>query len=97
LYTELEKRPIEERQRASRAKKPALCLVMRAGQELALEPEACFEILRECGYLPERLGPSLMLNLGHIPDGLTAAETERFLREHGIGANSTRNDRLSNL
>ena len=56
-------------------------VLMSAAQDLALEPDACIEILRECGRLPK--GPGGVVDLSKIPDGLNAAETERFLREHG--------------
>ncbi len=59
----------------------SLVVLMKAGQELALESDACIEILRECGRLPK--GPCGVVDLSKIPHGLNAAETERFLREHG--------------
>jgi len=50
-------------------------------RKLALDDDTCVGILRECGFLPaQRFG---VLNLGRIPDGLNAKETERFLRERG--------------
>jgi hypothetical protein len=47
-----------------------------------LSKERCIEILRECGHL--RTGPWFSLvNLYRVPRGLSAQETERFLRERG--------------
>jgi hypothetical protein len=47
-----------------------------------LSKERCIEILKECGHL--QTGPWVSLvNLHHIPRGLSAQDTERFLREHG--------------
>lgn len=65
-----------------------LVVLTLAARGLALDVDACVQILRESGFLPRH---SLGLeNLGNIPDGLNARETERFLREHGAeicGAN----------
>jgi len=52
-----------------------------AGVTLALDADTCVEILRECGFVPT-FGFSVV-NLCTIPDGLSAYETERYLREHG--------------
>ena len=58
-----------------------LWIVTIVGRQLALDKDACLGILRECGFLPtQRFG---VVNLGVIPDGLNAKETERFLREKG--------------
>ena len=58
-----------------------LWIVNIVGRELALDDDACVKILRECGFLPtSRFG---VVNLGYIPEGLNAKETERFLREKG--------------
>jgi hypothetical protein len=47
-----------------------------------LSKERCIEILKKCGHL--RTGPWFSLvNLYRIPRGLSAQDTERFLREHG--------------
>jgi hypothetical protein len=52
------------------------------GCELALDTDACVEILRESGFLPD--GPHFAaVNLLHVPDGLNAEELWRFLRERG--------------
>ena len=52
-----------------------------AGRKLALDHDTCVGILRECGFLPARRW--VVVDLGKIPDGLNAKETERFLREKG--------------
>jgi hypothetical protein len=70
-----------EARAATSDEKQLLLVVMKAGQRLALESDVCIEILRECGRLPK--GPCGVVDLGKIPDGLNAADTERFLREHG--------------
>jgi len=58
-----------------------LVVLTLAARALALDADACVQILRESGFLPRHaLG---LVNLGNIPDGLNAKETERFLREHG--------------
>jgi hypothetical protein len=63
-------------------RKPRLLLVLcNAGWSLALDMDACIEILGECGSLPT--GPVGLVNLLSIPDGLNAEQTEGFLRENG--------------
>ena len=57
-----------------------LVVVTAAGKRLALDPDRCVQILRECG-LPT--GPVGLVNLGQIPDGLNEEELETFLREDG--------------
>jgi hypothetical protein len=58
-----------------------LMVVTAAGKRLALDPDRCIQILRECGLPPT--GPVGVVNLGQIPDGLNAEELERFLRKNG--------------
>src|SRR5260221_10750473 len=58
-----------------------LVVLTLAGRGLALDADACVQILRESGFLPR--GAMGLVNLGKIPNGLSATETERFLREHG--------------
>jgi hypothetical protein len=58
-----------------------LVVLTLAGCGLALDADACVQILRESGFLPTY--PLGLVNLGNIPGGLTAKETERFLRDHG--------------
>jgi hypothetical protein len=56
-------------------------VVTIAGRKLAIDNDRCVGILRECGFLPtQRFG---VVDLGCIPDGLNAKETERFLRKRG--------------
>jgi hypothetical protein len=51
------------------------------GYEFALDLDRCAQILDECGFLPKaRFG---VLNFCDIPDGLSAVELEKFLRERG--------------
>ena len=56
-------------------------------QKLALETGTCVQILCEAGHLDPR-GFSCCVDLGNIPDGLNAAQPERYLREHGAGQRS---------
>jgi len=64
------------------AGKPQLLLVVcKAGWRLALDQDRCIQILRECGFLPT--GPVGLVNLGQIPEGLSAEELARLLRENG--------------
>ena len=58
-----------------------LVVVTAAGKRLALDPDRCIQILRECGLPPT--GPVGVVNLGRIPDGLNAEGLETFLREDG--------------
>jgi hypothetical protein len=61
-----------------------LMVASRVG--LALDADACLRILRECGSVPTGgipTGAILLVNLLKIADGLNAAETETYLREHG--------------
>jgi len=61
-----------------------MCLrVYRSGQELALDEDACIQILRDCGKLPK--GQMGLVSFLKVPDGLNADELEKFLREHGAG------------
>jgi transposase-like protein len=61
-----------------------LMVASRVG--LALDADACLQILRECGSVPTGgipTGSILLVNLLKIPGGLNAAETEKYLRAHG--------------
>jgi len=61
---------------------PRLLLVAcNAGWGLALDSDTCIKILGECGFLPT--GPVGLVNFLDIPEGLNAAQAERFLRESG--------------
>jgi hypothetical protein len=58
-----------------------LLVVSRAGWGLALDQDTCLRILGEAGFLPTgRMG---IVNFLDIPEGLDAAEMEKFLRENG--------------
>jgi len=54
--------------------------LVRAGQELALPPESCDEILADAGFSPK--GGIFVLDFLHVPDGLNATQLEGYLREH---------------
>jgi hypothetical protein len=56
-------------------------LVVTSRVGLALDADACVQILRECGFVPT-FGIGIV-RLTEIPDGLNVGETERYLREHG--------------
>ena len=61
---------------------PLLLVVSRIGCPLALDEDRCVEILGESGFLPR--GPAMgVVNLGRMPKGLNAKETERYLQENG--------------
>lgn len=63
-------------------RKPRLLLaVSKAGWGLALDMDACIQILDECGFLPT--APVGLVNFIGIPDCLNAEQTERFLRGNG--------------
>ena len=56
-------------------------IVNRVDRELALDNDACVQILREGGFL---CGPAVrVVRLDDIPDGLDATNLEKFLRENG--------------
>jgi hypothetical protein len=58
-----------------------LLIVSEAAWERVLDPDRRVAILRECAFLPT--APLALLDLRHIPQGLNAEQTERFLRESG--------------
>jgi hypothetical protein len=62
-------------------REPMLVVLSLAERRLAVDEDACVQILRECGFLST--GPVSLVNLGKIPDGLNDKETEAFLREKG--------------
>ena len=72
---------LEDRFLPGNGKPQLLLVVTAAGRGLALDQDRCIQILRECGFLPT--GPVGLVNLGQIPSGLNAEETERFLRKDG--------------
>jgi hypothetical protein len=58
-----------------------LLVVCKAGWGLPLDLETCVQILEDCGALPtSSVG---VVNLLDIPEGLSARQTETFLRENG--------------
>ena len=73
---------LEDRFAPHQDEEPVLTVVVnRVDRELALDNDACVQILREGGFLR---GPSVrVVRLGDIPDGLNAADLEKFLRENG--------------
>jgi hypothetical protein len=72
---------LEDRFAPNLEEEPFLVIVRRMDRKLALDKDACLQILRECGFL--RGGSIRVVKLGNIPDGLSAAELEKFLRENG--------------
>jgi hypothetical protein len=58
-----------------------------------LSNDRCIEILRDCGYF--RGAGVSVVELGRIPGGLSAEDTERFLRERGSEVLSTNQPRNS--
>ena len=67
---------------APQGKKQFLIVLTDARQKLALDSSRCVQILREAGYL-DATSVICCVDLGKVPDGLDAAELERYLREHG--------------
>ena len=47
---------------------------------MALDPDTCLQILRDTGFVST--GPTGLVNLCDVPDGLNREETGVFLREH---------------
>jgi hypothetical protein len=72
---------------APQGNKPLLIVVTDARQKLALDIDRCVQILREAGHL-DTTSPISVVDLECIPDGLNAAELERYLREHGTAHKS---------
>jgi len=70
------------------AKALRIWVLTKAGCELALDWNVCAQILDECGFLPTgRFG---VVNLCGIPDGLSAKELEKVLREQGAAGGGFR-------
>ena len=59
-----------------------------AGSTRALSDDRCIQILDEAGLL--HTGGFGVVDLTQIPNGLSAKETERFLRESGAELSSSR-------
>jgi hypothetical protein len=63
-------------------RKPRLLLVAcKAEWGLALDMDACIQILDECGFLPTV--PVGLVTFISIPEGLNAEQTARFLMGNG--------------
>src|SRR5580658_4578724 len=70
-----------EEQLGTRNGQPQHFLVIRRLDRIpALDSNACIEILRKCGHLPTHGCAVVRLD---IPDVMDAAETGKFLRDHG--------------
>jgi hypothetical protein len=59
------------------AEEPLRITLWRHGQKLSLDHDTCLRILRESGFRTASVW------LDRIPDGLSAAELTRYLRENG--------------
>ena len=73
---------LEDRFAPHQDKEPVLIVVVnRVDRELALDNDACVQILREGGFLR---GPSVrVVRFERVPEGLDAPNLEKFLRENG--------------
>jgi hypothetical protein len=61
--------------------KPQLLFIIHAaGWGLALDGDTCLQILRDTGFMST--GPTGLVNLCEVPDGLNTEGTQMFLREH---------------
>jgi hypothetical protein len=65
---------------APQGRNQLLIVVTDARQKLALDSGRCVQILRDAGHLDTT---SCVVDLGYIPDGLNAAELDRYLRAGG--------------
>jgi hypothetical protein len=63
-------------------KEGLLFVCTRADTRLALDADACVQILEECGFLPAGKAMTVVM-LADIPDGLDAGQTRDYLRVHG--------------
>lgn len=72
---------------ALQGRKHFLVVVTDARQKPALNSDRCVQILREAGRI-DSASPISVVDLGCIPDGLNAAQLERYLHEHGTGHKS---------
>ncbi len=73
---------LEDQFGTAQRESPDILVMSSAARELALDTDRCMEILRECGHLPT--GPGFgIVSLWEVPDGLSAQELEKYLREHG--------------
>jgi hypothetical protein len=72
---------LEHHLRPLGGKPQRLWVVCKPGWGLALDQDACLQILRECGFFP--IGRFGFVDLCSVPEDLNAEQTERFLRENG--------------
>jgi hypothetical protein len=72
-------RDLEKHSGTADGEQQILLIVCRPSWGLGLDKDKCIRILSESGYLPT--GRVALVNLGLVPDGLTAEQTEMFLRE----------------
>jgi len=77
---------LEDRFGIAHAKTTYVVVLMDAGSELGPAQVTHITMLRDTGLL--RAGAFGVVDLSHIPDGLNAEETERFVRENGEGSRS---------
>ena len=63
-------------------KKGLQIVCTRADRRMALDAEACMQVLEECGHLPTGKAMTVVM-LAKIPDGLDADQTRKYLRVHG--------------
>jgi hypothetical protein len=69
---------LEDRESGPEEAEPPLRVISwRHGQKLSLGRDTCVRILRESGH------QTACVSLDRIPNGLSATELERFLREQG--------------
>jgi hypothetical protein len=61
-------------------KHPRLLMIVTGYRTLAIDEDACVKILDEAGFLP--MSGIATVDLLDIPQGLSARETERFLRDN---------------
>ena len=74
---------LEDRLGIAAAKRPCTAVVVTGpGCEFAFSHDACVEILRESGFLPDGSLFSIV-DLQRVPRGLSAKELKKFLRENG--------------
>jgi hypothetical protein len=73
---------LENRLGIAKGKPGLVYAVSNAAWRHRLSVDTCMKILRECGYVPP--GPGIhMVDLLHLPKGLSTEELEKFLRERG--------------
>ena len=65
-----------------RLKKGLQVVCTRADRRMALDADACMQVLEECGHLPTGKAMTVVM-LADIPDGLNADQTREYLRMHG--------------